>query len=213
MNADPVTEKLRLLPVYTLEGGLFPKKPQGIRNGLQRAAFPAERTAITHRKRMTLLNAGTLRIADGGRGIEAGGASGETDRASDSMLPMMPDIPVLNYREPASAPTTQPAVTQTEAQPGRAELIRKFGNLIDGADAGLTPSFGADARGMGEAMAAIEQTAERVAANTKLIEEIREKQRTIEEITLKSTDIETISDEMIRRLRSRMRFDRSRFTE
>ena len=62
-------------------------------------------------------------------------------------------------------------------------------------------------------MAAIEQTAEKVELNTKLIEEIREKQRTIEEVTLKSSDIDAISEEMIRKLRSRMRLDRSRFTQ
>ena len=123
---------------------------------------------------------------------------------------------MLSYRDPMAAPGTppaQPITAQQAPQPTQAELIRQFGNLIEGADAGLTPSFDVGTRGIGEAIAAIEQTAEKVAINTKMIEEIREKQRTIEEVTLKSTDIETISDEMIRRLRSRMRFDRSRFTE
>ena len=60
-------------------------------------------------------------------------------------------------------------------------------------------------------MAAIHQTEQKVDANRKLIEEIREKQRTIESETLKSSDMDAISDEMIRRLRNRMRLDRSRF--
>ena len=64
---------------------------------------------------------------------------------------------------------------------------------------------------IGEAMAAIERTAEKVAANSRMIEEIREHQREAEEITLKSSDLDAISEEMIRKLRSRMRFDRSRF--
>jgi hypothetical protein len=98
-------------------------------------------------------------------------------------------------------------------QPSQAELIKQFGNLIEGADAGLTPSFNVGTHGMSEAMAAIEQTAEKVQMNSKLIEEIREKQRMIEEVTLKSSDMDAISDEMIRKLRSQLRLDRSRFAQ
>ena len=97
------------------------------------------------------------------------------------------------------------------SQPSTSDLVKQFGNLIEGGDAGLVPSFDVGTRGIGEAMAAIEETAEKVAVNSKLIEEIREKQRTIETVTLKSSDMDAISEEMIRRLRSRMRLDRSRF--
>ena len=60
-------------------------------------------------------------------------------------------------------------------------------------------------------MAALEETAEKVALNSRLIEEIRERQRETEAVTLRSSDMDAISEEMIRRLRNRIRLDRSRF--
>ena len=119
----------------------------------------------------------------------------------------------LHYREPAPQ-TDYSANSYASEQNGRPdmdELVKKFGNLIEGADAGLTPSFNVGSRGISDAMAAIEQTAEKVAANTKLIEEIREKQSELETDTLKSSDIDSLSEEMIKRLRTRLRYDKSRF--
>ena len=116
----------------------------------------------------------------------------------------------LQYREPAKPAPVSPA-SPMQPQTDKAELIKQFGNLIEGADAGLTPSFDIGSRGIGDAMAVIEQTAEKVEANSKLIEELRAQQRQIETVSLKSSDLDRIAEEMTRRLRSRIRLDRSRF--
>ena len=119
----------------------------------------------------------------------------------------------LNYREPLpSMDYAQGAsVAATPEEPDMDELVKRFGNLIEGADAGLTPSFNVGKRGIGEAMAVIEETAEKVAVNSKLIEDIRERQEKIESDSLKSSDIDSLSEEMIKRLRTRIRYDKSRF--
>ena len=215
---NAVQDKLRLLPVYALPGVILPKRQTDIsavgRRGLKRAAAPSERSVITHRQQMTILKNGRFITAK--TKPQTGMAAAAQPETENSMLTMMQGTPVLSYRDPgmAGAPAAPAAPVQTDYTPhlSQEDLISKFGNLIEGADAGLTPSFNFGTRGIGEAMAAIEQTAEKVELNTKLIEEIREKQRTIEEVTLKSTDIDAISEEMIRKLRSRMRLDRSRFT-
>ena len=120
----------------------------------------------------------------------------------------------LRYRDnAASSPASEHSSHSAPQQPTQAELVKQFGNLIEGADAGLTPSFEVGTHGVSEAMAAIEQTAEKVQLNSKLIEEIREKQREIEEVTLKSSDMDAISDEMIRKLRNHLRLDKSRFAQ
>ncbi len=124
--------------------------------------------------------------------------------------PTMLENVELHYRDNSAQAPASPQITASQ-QPTKEELIQQFGNLIDGADAGLVPKFEQTSPTSGEAMAVIEETVEKVAANTKLIEEIREHQRQIESVTLKSSDLDAISDEMIRRLRSRMRLDRSRF--
>ena len=94
----------------------------------------------------------------------------------------------------------------------QAELERRFGNLIEGADAGLTYSMNPARHGIDEAMATIEETVEKVEANSKLIDEIREKQRAIESVALRATDIDRISEDTIRKLRGQLRLDRSRFS-
>ena len=216
---NAIQDKLRLLPVYALPGVILPKRLTDIsavgRNGLKRAAAQPGRSVITHRPQMTILRNGRLTTA--GRQAETAFAAEPQPEADDSMLTMMQGTPVLSYRDPgmagAQAAPAAPVQTDYTPQLSQEELISRFGNLIEGADAGLTPSVNVGTRGIGEAMAAIEQTAEKVELNTKLIEEIREKQRTIEEVTLKSSDIDAISEEMIRKLRSRMRLDRSRFTQ
>ena len=208
-----VYDNIRLLPVYTLGSAIMPVNILSSENmtgsRLHSASASYMRSVAAHRKPMNILRGGIVPGRNTGAG--AHDTTAEADSATAAASPVMPRTETLLYREPVSA--AAPAVQQPAngSQPDKAELIRQFGNLIEGADAGLTPSYDAGTRSIGEAMAAIEQTAEKVAVNSKLIEEIREKQRAIESVTLKSSDMDTISEEMIRRLRERMRFDRSRF--
>jgi hypothetical protein len=211
-----VTGAVRLLPVYTLDGVILPRKPRDISSGggrkLAGAAALAGRGVAALRPVMTVLRRG--RMLTKRASAEAAPESGSYSFGASPETGMTERAPagetVLRYRDPAPQ-TPAPAAPTAAREPDMNELVRRFGNLIEGADAGLTPSFDAGTRGIGEAMAAIEETAEKVAVNSKLIEQIREKQREIETVTLKSSDIDAISEEMIRKLRSRMRLDRSRY--
>ncbi len=216
---NAVSESVRLLPVYTLDGMILPGNrgdiTAGRSSGLPRASVHNGRSVMTHRHIMTVLNGRSLTARNGSPGVPGrDGADAAADSTPQSMLPLMPESAPLSYREPVPQAAPAPPVPQAAetAPPSAAELVKQFGNLVEGGDAGLTPSFEIGTHGFGEAMAAIEQTAEKVAANSKMIEEIREKQRAIESVTLKSSDIDAISEEMIRKLRSRMRLDRSRFS-
>ena len=111
----------------------------------------------------------------------------------------------------ASAPTTD-------------MLVRQFGNLIEGADpTGLTEQSGSAAFAgdssiqrsdtvIRELVTAVKSAAEKSAENSKMIEEIRKRQTEMESGTLKTSDMRVISDEVITRLRSELRFDRSRYS-
>ena len=212
-----VSESVRLLPVYTLDGVILPRKLPEIKTSakkaLNRLTAPKERTFAAPDRRMTITRGEKMLAKKAPESVEESvGLPVSTETYTVPMDRMMPDETILSYREPISASAPAPAVpAAAEVQPSTSDLVKQFGNLIEGGDAGLIPSFDVGTRGIGEAMAAIEQTAEKVAVNSKLIEEIREKQRTIETVTLKSSDMDAISEEMIRRLRSRMRLDRSRF--
>ncbi|MCR4780972.1 MAG: hypothetical protein K5876_07750 [Ruminiclostridium sp.] len=213
-----VPGRIHLLPLMTAGGAVIPASAHGAgRDGSGApgsAAERAERAAAARGERIKLLRQRLLRTAETASAGDSGISAGEADLAPASMLPLMPEGMALSYREPVSAQAGSPPPTPQAAEaaePSTEELVKKFGNLIEGGDAGLTPSFDIGTRGFGEAMAAIEHTAEKVAENSKMIEELREKQRSIESVTLKSSDIDALSEEMIRRLRSRMRFDRSRF--
>ena len=210
-----VSEDVRLLPVYTLDGVILPRKLPEIKTAgkkpLNRLSVPKKSTFTAGGNRITLLNDRkmlTKNRADSA--AESVGLPSGTETYTVPMDRMMPDETVLSYREPIPV-SAQASPAAAAPQPSMSDLVKRFGNLIEGGDAGLTPSFDVGNRGIGEAMAAIEETAEKVAANSKLIEEIREKQRTIEATTIRSSDIDELSEEMIRRLRSRMRLERSRF--
>ena len=213
---NKVSESVRLLPVYTLDRVILPGKlPEIKTNGkkaLNRLSAPKERSFAVLKHRMAIINDRKMsakKSADSAQ--ESTGFPVSAETYTVPMDRMMPDETVLSYREPIPASAPAPATPAAVSQPSTSDLVKQFGNLIEGGDAGLVPSFDVGTRGIGEAMAAIEETAEKVAVNSKLIEEIREKQRTIETVTLKSSDMDAISEEMIRRLRSRMRLDRSRF--
>ena len=210
-----VSEDVRLLPVYTLDGVILPRKLPEIKTAgkkpLNRLSVPKKSTFTAGGNRITLLNDRkmlTKNRADSA--AESVGLPSGTETYTVPMDRMMPDETVLSYREPIPV-SAQASPAAAAPQSSMSDLVKRFGNLIEGGDAGLTPSFDVGNRGIGEAMAAIEETAEKVAANSKLIEEIREKQRTIEATTIRSSDIDELSEEMIRRLRSRMRLERSRF--
>ncbi|MBR6101220.1 MAG: hypothetical protein IKP95_02235 [Ruminococcus sp.] len=106
------------------------------------------------------------------------------------------------------------------AAPSSDMLIRQYGNLIDGADpTGRTLDLGTaygqqqdSGKAISELTAAVKSAAERTAENSRLIDELRNKQKEIENGALKASDMRVISDEVITRLRSELRLDRSRYS-
>ena len=224
MSGSPVSGNVRLLPVYALDGVILPRKDREIRvNDGDRHRVPAPhigRTVLDGEKPMTLYRGGRMVLKNTeNEGMPGYNIVGKNE-TNVSMLSMMPETEPLRYREAETLPqyaqqsaAASSAVPQTiQPQLSQSDLEQRFGNLIEGADAGLTYSFDAGRRGISEAMATITQTAEKVALNSKLIEEIREKQLAIESETLKTSDMNKISDNTIRRLRGSLRLDRSRFS-
>ncbi|MBP3858082.1 MAG: collagen-like protein, partial [Ruminiclostridium sp.] len=194
--------EVRLLPVYALDGIIFPAVPDRI-PGMVRlnTAASAARNVSVHREDMPVLRDRSIKPA----------ARQKTDEADTrTAAPAMNAETVMRYRDPIT-PEQNRQIPASADTPDRNELISRFGNLIEGADAVMNGSF-RSGTGIGrETMAVIEQTAEKTALNSKMIEEIREQQRKLESVTLRSSDLDTISEELIRKLRSRMRLDRSRY--
>ena len=133
------------------------------------------------------------------------------------------DTAQLSYRvQPHAAESEPPQTSRTvnyrAGSPSTDMLVRQFGNLIDGADpTGLTADFGSTPTQRSDAVirelvTAVRNAAEQSAVNSKMIEEIRKKQTEMETGTLKTSDMRVISDEVITRLRTELRFDRSRYS-
>ena len=125
----------------------------------------------------------------------------------------------LHERPAAGHEPPEPArETSRRTAPATDMLIRQFGNLIDGADpTGAAADVGTvsvqgSQKALEELTAAIKTTAEQTAANSKVIDELKKKQSEIESEALKARDMRVISDEVITRLRTEMRFDRSRYS-
>ena len=115
-----------------------------------------------------------------------------------------------------SAPVPSPRITA----PTSDMLIRQYGNLIDGADPtgrtlDLGSSFGQpseSSKAIRELASAVKTAAEKSAENSRLIDELKKKQDEIESGALKADDMRLISDEVITRLRTELRLDRSRYS-
>ena len=215
-DRSTLATNITLLPIFGYEKMILPEKTQRVLLSGKRAAdrmhiLPMRNDIIKNRS-INIINNKVL-TAQGSKAVNTSGEEGAAE-AADMQMPQAEHQSVaLRYRDNAAGAAVNEHNSNAPQQPSQAELIKQFGNLIEGADAGLTPSFNVGTHGMSEAMAAIEQTAEKVQMNSKLIEEIREKQRMIEEVTLKSSDMDAISDEMIRKLRSQLRLDKSRFAQ
>ena len=213
---NAVSENIRLLPVYTLDGIIIPAKSGNIalNSGINLKKNVSDHLIAARQKPMMVYRSERMRIkeksADIFAGYEAAGAEGQTPL---SMLPLMRDTSEMRYRDTEIVPAAPPREVQPQRpEMSQAELERRFGNLIEGADAGLTYSMNPTRHGIDEAIATIEETVEKVEANSKLIDEIREKQRAIESVALRATDIDRISEDTIRKLRGQLRLDRSRFS-
>ena len=216
-DRSTLATNITLLPIFGYEKMILPEKTQRVLLSGKRAAdkmhiLPMRNDIIKNRS-INIIN-NRLLTSQGGAAVNASGDERAAE-AADMQMPQAEHQSVaLRYRDNAAVSAANDhSIHTAPQQPSQAELIKQFGNLIEGADAGLTPSFEVGTHGVSEAMAAIEQTAEKVQMNSKLIEEIREKQRMIEEVTLKSSDMDAISDEMIRKLRSQLRLDKSRFAQ
>ena len=215
---NAVSENIRMLPVYALDGVIIPARSGNItlstRKVLKKNATAADHLIVAHKKPMMLYRSNRMLIKENAAniiaGYEAAGAEGQTPL---SMLPLMRSTSEMRYRDTEIVPASPPREVQPQRpEMSQAELERRFGNLIEGADAGLTYSMNPARHGIDEAMATIEEAVEKVEANSKLIDEIREKQRAIESVALRSTDIDRISEDTIRKLRGQLRLDRSRFS-
>ncbi len=211
-----LAQNLTLLPMLRYDNMILPKSTKSVPAYAGRAADRMHllpmRNVITKHRTINVINNRLLK-GDHSAASNIGGEERSAAAAESQMPAAEHQTVTLRYRDNAAASAANDRSIYTPQQPSQAELEKQFGNLIEGADAGLTPSFNVGTRDISEAMAAIEQTAEKVQLNSKLIEEIREKQRTIEAVTLKSSDMDAISDEMIRKLRSHLRFDKSRFSQ
>ena len=123
------------------------------------------------------------------------------------------DIRYLPLRREAAgrnAPA-QPSAVSAE------ELVSRFGNLIEGADAGLSQAgivhvSGDISRGVREAVAKVAVTEEKVAENSKLISDIRRRQTEMEEQVLRRSDIDELSESFIGKLRAQLRYEKSRYS-
>ena len=216
-SADAVGRALRPLPVSATDRfiRLERRSRQAGRIGrdMSRIAAPAERYTSGRIRGIKPANVGpTLVHRSLFDAAPSSAAEAYTANGGEAGYLALTDGAALQFRDVAPAEKPETHVPTPAPRPSREELVRQFGNLIEGADAGLTPSFEVGRRGISDAMAVIEQTAEKVAANSRLIEEVRERQREIESVTLKSSDMDAITEEMTRRLRSRIRLDRSRYS-
>ena len=128
---------------------------------------------------------------------------------------------VLSYsgRRPPSvdrADIINSSTPRTKVVP-KEELISRFGNLIDGADpnkpsVSVGPVQTASSGALTELSAKITKMDEQTKINTKQLDEIAKKQREFEAVTLKSSDIQQLSNEVLSRLKSQLRHDKSRYS-
>ena len=121
--------------------------------------------------------------------------------------------------KPSSSPQpeqkTAPPMT---AAPSSDDMIRKYGNLIAGADAtGRTVSF--NAKSSGDIMREIKvlegrlnESAKKAELQAAQLDELKKKQKEIESKALKSTDIKVLSDEVMTRLRTQLRMEKARYS-
>ena len=143
----------------------------------------------------------------------AGGAANGEQSAPGAQAQPFTDIRYLPPRReaPEQRPSAQPSSVSAE------ELVSRFGNLIEGADAGLSQAgithvSGDISRGVREAVAKVAVTEEKVAENSKLINDIRRRQTEMEEQVLRRSDIDELSESFIGKLREQLRYDRSRYS-
>ena len=101
-------------------------------------------------------------------------------------------------------------------------LIQKYGNLIDGADPFHTTgdrtvmNTSVSMKGQGghmvELTTKISRMEEEARQQSKALENLTKRQKQMEEATLKTTDLQKLSQEVINQLRTKLRFDRSRYS-
>lgn len=99
----------------------------------------------------------------------------------------------------------------------RDELISQFGNLIDGADpnkpASSVSAVQTSTSGPLTALSEkITRMDEQTKLNTKQLDEIVKKQKEFDAVTLKTSDVQQLSDEVLNKLKTQLRLDRSRYS-
>ena len=104
--------------------------------------------------------------------------------------------------------------------PSSDELIRKYGNLIEGADpTGVSASLHLKKEDpaldyqLKELSSKLNKTSVQSEKNDKILEELRRKQEELEKSTLKNSDIRALTDEVLNKLKTQMRFERSRYRD
>jgi hypothetical protein len=122
------------------------------------------------------------------------------------------DAPMSFRRE---AQTAAPADQPSEASLTKQELISRYGNLIDDpmqsapSDAAAVSVFGADPRD--DTQKLVREQAEQLAVQKVQIEELTKKQAVLESGLLKYSDTRRLCDEVMQRLKSQIRLEKSRY--
>lgn len=107
-----------------------------------------------------------------------------------------------------------------QAVPSADALIRQYGNLIEEAgtaDMSVDYSVRGDRSGdltksLRELSARLDRAERQTADNTGMLKEMKRKQSEIENSSLRSSDVKKLSDDVINRIRSQLRLDRSRYS-
>ena len=135
----------------------------------------------------------------------------------------------FTYRDNSAHSDRSAGANTTDSTPydpsaANAELVNRFGNLIEGSDPNeplnktvysSTDTFdkGSISNGnIGELLMQISQTVQVTEEHSRRIDDIVKRQEQQETQTLKASDIDRLSEQVIERLRMKLRFDRSRFS-
>lgn len=128
--------------------------------------------------------------------------------------PIAGELDALSYQ----LPQKQPVSVERTLAPSTDELIKQYGNLIEGADAKTMLGIGDNMNTRvipdgksGIMVDVLAKATEEVKVNAKHIEEIEKKQRELEETVLKGIDADTIVADIMRKIKTQLRYDKSRY--
>ena len=160
----------------------------------------------------------TLINTEGRTGVPAFGTAAQAASQDSLQYPDTAAVLSLSGRRTSSGrgDIIGASTPRTKVVP-KEDLISRFGNLIDGADpnrpaVSVSPPTLSSSGTLTELSARITKMDEQTKINTKQLEEIVKKQKEFETVTLKTTDVQQLSAEVLSRLKTQLRFDKSRYS-